>query len=111
MKGRYDCVKQFYGDLQEGVPIYMVLPRHRDVVNVFLNDDTQRADWMRMLKRRGVKPFQHLQENPLFGELALPVEPIAWNAVEWNEGTSRGIGSDSSLTFALPRPMFVAGIR
>ena len=69
------------------------------------------SHYMRMLHRAGIGNFRYLQDDPAFRVQSLPSVPSEVNEVEWEEGLAHATNGASYLTFTLPEPMFVSGIR
>jgi hypothetical protein len=113
--GKYQrsSIDAFERDLREGQPLYLLQARHHAIlapedmggVGPWLLED------MRLLHQAGIGPFQHLQENPPFRAIPISPRPTAVANMTWEDGAGQGTGLESHLTFTLPRPMFVAGIR
>jgi hypothetical protein len=109
--GRHPTLEALERDLLQEAPPYVLIARY----GVELDDGDGRhvflADSMRLLHRKGIGPFRNLHDDPPFQEIPLSKTPVADNEITWHEGTAHGSGADSYLTFALPEPRYIAGIR
>jgi hypothetical protein len=101
----------FERDLRRGMPPYMLLARNWTRAGVCVIDETGGSEGLRMMHRAGVGAFRHMQDDPDFRAVPLPMEPIESRGIEWQEGMGRGANGESYLTYALPEPMYVAAIR
>jgi hypothetical protein len=66
---------------------------------------------MPLMKRAGIGVFRHLQGDPPFQEIPIPVASAAAHQMTGQGEAAQGTGSDSCLVFALQEPTYVAGIR
>src|SRR5262249_7594169 len=64
-----------------------------------------------LLRRAGMGPFRFLRDNPPFSEVPLDVAPSAIFLAHWDGRTVHVTGVDPQVTFTLPHPRPVAGIR
>jgi hypothetical protein len=116
----------FERDLQGGVPPYRLIAQYRirsahnpastdAVVGCGALDGAEGlekgVDFLQMLRRARIGSFGGLSADPAFRAVSVPLEPIELGEVDWDQGTGRALRDDSFLTFALPRPMYVAALR
>jgi len=99
-------MKAFESDVRAGEPLYRLTKRYAP--DLFHHGMTV---FMPLMKGAGIGVFRHLQEDPPFQEIPIPVAPATAHQVTWHEGTAQGNGSDSYLDFTLQEPRYVAGIR
>jgi hypothetical protein len=107
---RHLMTEAFERDVRDGVPPYMLVARYADDLYQLTRDD-QLASWMDMLRQAGIGSFRYLKNDPAFAEVPLPLEPIVVNQAKWQGGMVHDTSAESYVTFALPKPMFIAGIR
>jgi hypothetical protein len=102
-------MQEFQRDLRNEVPIYELMGRYASS-QFNLGAHGWLASRMQMLHSAGIGSFVHLQEDPEMREVQVPVVPADIKEIKWEDGTGHGTGPNSYLTFALPKPMFVAQI-
>jgi len=105
-------ITAFKHDMEQGVPPYVLIARHQLTITTDAGwgEDLVDDKCLLALRRAQIGSFRHLQDNPPFRELLLTLKPRT-NQATWNDETVHGMGEDSYITFALPEPMFVAGVR
>ena len=104
-------IQGFEVELRSGAPLYILTAHHR--TPDFMQEEIALVRFARLLQRAGVGQFRYMREDPAFRAIPLPVAPCTVNRVEMEPeaGKGHGFGSESYLTFPLPGPMYVAGIR
>lgn len=101
-------VAAFKRDLRAGVPLHRLLKRYTP----FLHPQPDAlAGYFRQLRRAGIGPFRTLQDDPPFRAAPVPPTPSKVSLLRWEGRTARVTGVDPWITFALPRPRYVAGVR
>jgi len=95
-------------DVREGLPAYLVVKRHTPFLHP---SHDELGPPMAMLKKAGVGPFRFLKDNPAFTEEPVPLTPSQVRLLTWKDGTAHVTGVEPWVTFALPQPRYVAGIR
>ena len=95
-------------DIREGLPPYRIVRRHTPYLHPS-QDEASRL--MPILRKAGVGPFGALIDDPPFRQTRLPLAPVALQSVRWEGTTAHATGVDPQVTFALPSPRYVAGIR
>ena len=101
-------VAAFHRDLRAGVPTYMLLRRYTPFLHP---SPDELAVAFRGLRRAGVGPFRGLKDDPPFREIPVPPAPVGISLARWEGGLVRVTGVDPWITFALPEPRYVCGIR
>jgi hypothetical protein len=101
----------FEQDLRRGMPPYMLLARNGKRMGYGVIDWASGSESLRMMHRAGIGSFRHMQDDPDFRAVPLPLKPIEIRGIEWEEGMAHGANGESYLTYALPKPMSVAAIR
>ena len=95
-------------DIERGVPPFQIIRRYGGD----LHPDSHRLGQLLPLFRAGkIGPFVKLVDNPPFQEIKIAVEPVQVRQARMEGITARVLGVDPQITFALPRPRYVAGIR
>ncbi len=95
-------------DIQDGKPPYQLIRQHTP----YLYPSHDGASRLLPIMRAGkIGPFAGLRDDPPFREVALPVDPVGSSLVRWDGATAQITGVDPQITFALPKPRYVAGIR
>lgn len=107
---RQAAVAALEQDVRNGVLPYVLLARHAAALGGGM-DGADLTAAMILLRQDRLGPFRKLQDNPHFRELPLALEPVEVNEIRWEGGSAHGTGAGSYLTFALPQPIAVAGIR
>lgn len=95
-------------DVRAGVPAYRVLKRHAGFLHP--NPD-EAARFLPILRAAGLGPFGDLRPDPPFREAEIPVTPTYLSMARWTGDTAESTGVDPWLTYNLPAPRAVAGIR
>ena len=95
-------------DVDSGVPIYLILKRYTPFL--YPSQDGL-ADWLRMLRRAGVRPFTHLREDPRFREVRISRVPSSLIHATWAGETAQVTNVDPYLIYDLPEAQDVCGIR
>jgi len=98
----------FEGDVVVGLPIYELIRRHGPTLHPHQDIPT---DYLPMLRRANVPPYQFLQDNPPLHEVLLSLPPTTLNLVTWKDGTAYGVGNASYLLFDLVENRSVIGVR
>ena len=98
----------FRRDIRAGVPAYVLASRYTPFLHPS-QDDLLKS--MMMLHKAGIRPYRDLRVNPPFRETEVPLTPAGVSLLDWSGGVARVSGVDPWLTFVLPRPRYVAGIR
>jgi hypothetical protein len=99
----------FEHDVRAGLPTYLLIKRHTPAV--YPPDDYYFRRFLGALRQAGVAPFDRLQDDPPFQEVALPVAPVAVHQMTWESGAWHGTGPEPHLVYTLPQPRYVAGVR
>ena len=95
-------------DIQRGMPPFQVIHRYLG----YLHPSSDRLGRLLPILRAGrIGPFARLRTDPPFEEVPVPVDPVHVSLVRWKSPTAEIIGVDPQITFALPKPRYVAGIR
>jgi hypothetical protein len=97
-------------DIRSGAPPYRIVARYTPFLHPS-QDETSR--FLPMLRRHNVGPFRFLGDDPPFINTPLSVKPASISLARWDAATStaRVSGVDPQLTYALPSPRHVAGVR
>ena len=95
-------------DLLAGMPTYQVVRHHTQQFN---SNHDEVARLLPLLRSAGFGPFRYLRDNPPLVAVRLPVEPTELSLVRWDGHTAHVNGVDPQITFTLPSPRYVAGIR
>jgi hypothetical protein len=101
----------FEEDLRKGTQPHLLVVRHGKGLHEQDGWQGTLLERMCMLHQAGIGPFRDLGEDPAFREVSVPATSALPAGMEWREGAWHGQGPGSSLTFTLPQPRFVAGIR
>jgi hypothetical protein len=105
----YKAIIAFKQDIEHGMPPFALIARHQmSIGDAGYGDEL--LNWLPPLRRSKIGSFRYLEDNPPFREMSLRLEPRVHQA-EWKDETIHGTGAESYMTFALPKPMFVAGVR
>jgi hypothetical protein len=96
------------GDLRAGMPTYRVIRKYTPFLHPS-QDEVARL--LPMLRDARWGPFGSLQNSPSFRETRLRLDPTRVYLARWDGTTAHVTGVDPQLTFTLPRPAPVAGIR
>ena len=95
-------------DIQRGMPPFQII--HRNLG--YLHPSSDRLGQLLPILRAGrIGPFEKLSDDPPFEEIPVPVDPVHVSLIRWKSPTAEIIGVDPQVTFALPQPRYVAGIR
>jgi hypothetical protein len=104
------AMQSFERDLRNGAPMYELMG-HYASPHFQIGAHMSLAGKMLQLHRAGVDPFAHMKEDPVMREVRIPLTPADQKDVKWSNGKGHGTGVNSYLMFALPKPMYVAGVR
>ncbi len=98
----------FERDLRSGVPAHELIRRygpwlhpHQDIV----------ADYLRLLREAKIGPYANLKEDEPFRAVAVPLNPVQAEQLEWHDSTARVAGPKPALLFQLPGDRYVEAIR
>ena len=105
ISGRAEALAQ---DLRSGVPAYRIVRRHTPFLHP---SQDEAARFLPILRRAGIGPFGSLRADPPFRETRWPLEPTSVSLARWEGTTAHVTGVDPQITFKLPGPRPVAGIR
>ena len=95
-------------DIREGMPPYRIVRKHTP----YLHPSHDVTTWLLPIFREaGVGPFEALVDDPPFRITRLPLTPVELRLVRWEGTTAHVTDVDPQVTFALPAPRYVAGIR
>ena len=97
-------------DLRAGIPPFILAERYaRDLTG---HDKPEMvAAFLRKLKRDNIGEFRHMQPDPVFIEIPVPIKPSSWHELTWEDGVGYAKGKDPHLVFALRQPEQVHAIR
>jgi hypothetical protein len=95
-------------DLQAGVPAYRIVRRFTPYLHPS-QDEVARL--LPTYRRAGLGPFGMLRDSPRFRETRLPLTPTDVYLARWEGTTAHVTNVDPQITFTLPEPRQVAGIR
>ncbi len=97
-------------DVRSGVPPYRIVARYTPFLHPSQDEISK---LLPMLRRSKVGPFRFLRDDPPFVEIPLPVEPSSLSLARWDNvsSTAHVTGVDPQLTYRLPSPRRVAGVR
>jgi len=123
----------FIHDLEDGLPPYQLLPRHKDALNPFWGDHRPLLEGMALLHKAQAGVFAGMRPDPPFREVPFPLErvsaheitwergtPPAWwparpadtgDQTTWGQGVGHATGPESYLTVKLDQPTYVAAVR
>jgi hypothetical protein len=104
------AMQSFERDLRNGPPMYELMGRYASP-HFQIGAHKWISDMMLQLHGAGVEPFAHMKGDPVMREVRIPLTPADLKEIKWADGKGHGIGEQSYLMFALPRPMYVAAIR
>jgi hypothetical protein len=96
-------------DIRRGMPPYGLIGRYNQRLKLWSLDPGSKL--LSMLRRSRIGPFRTLRDDPAFRVAPLPLTVAEEKGVEVEEGMVHGTSGESYLTFALPKPTFVAAIR
>jgi len=100
----------FERDLRDELSPFELIPRYKESMQYWGTHDDM-ARYLEQAKRAGMGSFRQLRDDPPFVEVSLPVTPSAVAGMDWNGRTASGPGPGAVVTFELPKPTFLAGIR
>jgi hypothetical protein len=97
-------------DIRSGVPPYRIVARYTPFLHP---SQDEIARLLPMLRRTKVGPFRFLRDDPPFVETPLSVMPAGLSLARWDAATRTAhvTGVDPQLTYRLPSPCRVAGVR
>lgn len=95
-------------DIRDGLSPFRIVRRHTPYLHPNHDEATR---LLPILRKAGVGPFGALAEDPPFREVPIPPTPAALQMMRWEGATAHATGVDPQVTFALPSPRYVAGIR
>jgi hypothetical protein len=95
-------------DMAVGLAPYQLITRYGPYLHIH-QEITH--DYMPLLRRAGVGLFASLRDDPLFREVAVPLNPAALNQATWESQTVYAQGTSPSVDFELPQEQFACGIR
>ena len=101
-------------DIKEGLSPYEIIARNR---GCFILADTMTdfpiMELMQEMRQAGIGSFRHLQANPPFRRIVLPLTPSATANIQMEPEAGKGhvTGPGGYLTFSLPRATYVSLIR
>lgn len=101
-------MSRLQADVKAGSPPYVILRRYTPFVN-FSQDSLTR--YLPMVREARLAGFGSLGPEPAYRVVPVPVEPRSVAGATWQDGTATTTGPEPMLVFALPEPVFVAGIR
>lgn len=99
---------RFETEVRSGAPLYQVVKAASPLLHP--SEDVL-LKLLPKLHEARLGVFRFLKPNPRFHVEALPVEPTEVQLARWENGTAHVTGVDPQLTFRLPAPRFVAGVR
>jgi hypothetical protein len=95
-------------DLMAGMPAYRIVKKYTP----FLHPDQDEVARVLPIMRMGrLGPFGSLRDSPSFRADPVPLTPSQLYLTRWEHNTAYVTGVDPQITFKLPRPRPVAGIR
>jgi hypothetical protein len=100
-------------DIRAGIPARLLAETY---CRLFWPDDSAQGvtivtEELRKLQRAQIGVCRFLRDDPAAREIPLPVIPREVRQMTWKDGAGNGTGRDPQLTFALPAPRRVYGIR
>ncbi len=95
-------------DIRSGQPPFRIAARYTPFL---LPSHDYLTELLPKLREKKVGPFQYLREDPVLKQIPVPVEPSSLQFVRWENGTAHVENVDPQITFRLPEPRPVAGIR
>lgn len=97
-------------DVRDGLPPYRVIRRNSPFLHTSHDVLTR---MLPILRDAGLSPFRDLAEDPSFRVVDVPPRPSSLRLAEWDPATRtiRAVGVDPWVTFPLPGPFRVAGVR
>jgi hypothetical protein len=97
-------------DVRDGMPPYRVARRYTPFL---YPDHDGLARFLPMLRRAGIGPFRALRDDPPFRQTRWPRTPTDTSLARWDPASSTAhvTGVDPQLTYRLPSPRPLAGIR
>ncbi len=97
-------------DIRSGAPAYRIVARYTPFLYPSQDEITR---LLPLLRRTRVGPFRFLRDDPQFVEIPLSVAPASLSLARWDAATStvHVTGVDPQLTYRLPSPRHVAGVR
>lgn len=95
-------------DLRDGVPAHRIVRRYTPFLHPS-QDELGRL--LPTLRDAQVGPFKFLRDPPPFRSTSLVLKPSALRLTRWEGNTAYVTGVDPQITFTLPTPGVVAGIR
>ena len=98
----------FRSDLKAWVPVSELVRRHTPFLHPS-QDELRKS--MLMLHESKIRPYRDLRMDPTFREVEVPLTPSKVTLLRWSDGVARAFGVDPWLTFQLPQPQYVAGLR
>jgi hypothetical protein len=99
--------KSLADDLSGGMPAYKIVKKYTPFLHP---DQDEVARFLPILRRAKLGPFASLRDSPLFRTMALPITPSHLYSVRWEGNIAHATGVDPQITFAMARPISVAGI-
>ena len=98
----------FDRDLASGTPLFRLVRRYTP----FLHPSQEALhESLGMLRQAGIGRFRSLQDDPPFQEIPVERSPAEVRLARWNQGEVEVTGPDPWVTFDLPSPTPVCGIR
>lgn len=104
------AMQSFERDLRNGAHMYELMGRYASP-HFQIGAHAWLSEKMLQLHRAGVGPFAYMKEDPVMREVRIPLTPADQKEITWADGKGHGTGEHSYLMFALPKPMYVAGLR
>jgi hypothetical protein len=105
------AMEAFLRDLHKGLPPHLLVVRHGRDLHEQDGFQGTLAELIGLLHRNGVGPFREGAEDQAFPEVPVPLSSAAVTEMTWQNGKGHGEGPDASLTFQLPQPRLVAGLK
>jgi hypothetical protein len=95
-------------DIAAGMPAYRIV---RKYVPFLHPDQDELSRFLPMMRQGKLGPFGALQDSPNFRPTSLPVGSARLHLAHWEGNTAHVTGVDPQITYTLPQPRLVAGIR